>query len=409
MRDSIQGGFAYPFSSTATTGRTLTLVVEKLLGRKLHSDTDQVLQNIASRLPTGKCEFHLPFVGRKELDYVDRILQEAKLVEDKPNIFRLTRPGTDFEDEFYRQCLTFMAPAFFPVEADIPFSVVFTHHGEAAVGAYLPWFPQVYAGLDGRVSKPLKVTLALTQHGEGGWKNTSPERNRQFLPVYSKVSVAMRKALRFWAPFQFFTERNRYADPALVWPMFAWAATSSPQAKNIRDFSSDVLDVDSMERACRSLRRNLRGYLEKIAPALRAMQLSDAIRRYSPCRAIKGADKAVYNHKNLNSLFSGETDLIDLSQRVGLELAAFRRTTDLPQCQRLRKFQKIVRAFSHDFVLRLRHFYASKNWESTATLLLLAMTSSLNVEPIPIIIQVNEGAMNTASGEIEEADKLSAA
>ena len=226
MRDAIQGGFAYPFTSTLTTGQTLPAVVEKLLGRKLHCDTEQFLQNVASKLPTGKCELHLPFVGRKELNCLDRILQETKLVKDKSNVFRLSRTGTDFEDEFFRQCLTLMAPAFFPVETDVPFSVIYTHYSEAAAGAYLPWFPQACAGIDGRVCTPLKVTLALTQHGAGGWGNTCPERNRQFLPVYSNLSVAMRKTLRFWAPFQYFTERNRYADSTLVWPMLAWAATS---------------------------------------------------------------------------------------------------------------------------------------------------------------------------------------
>ena len=409
MRDSLQGGFAYPFTSTLTTGQTLTAVVEKLLGRKLHLETDQFLQNLTAKFPAGKCEFHLPFVGRKELECLDRILQEAILVEDTKNVFRLSRTGEDFEDEFFRQCLTLMAPAFFPVDADVPFSVVFNYYSEAAAGAYLPWFPQASAGMDGRVCTPLKVTLALTQHSEGGWNNTTPERNRQFLPVYSKVSVSLRKALRFWAPFQYFTERNSYADSALVWPMMAWAATSSPQAKNIRDFSSDILDVDSMERACRSLRRNLRGYLEKIAPALRAMQLSDAIRRYSPCRATEGADLAVYNHKNLFSLFAGETDLFDLAQRIGLDLAELRLDNKVPEGQRLRKFHKVVRAFSHDFVVRLRHFYASKNWESTATILLLAMTSSLNKQPTPLNTFVNEAAISVATDEIEVGHQLRAA
>ncbi len=187
MRDSLQGGFAYPFTSTLTTGQTLTAVVEKLLGRKLHLETDQFLQNITSKCPGGKCELHLPFVGRKELECVDRILQEAKLVEDTKNVFRLSRTGEDFEDEFFRQCLTLMAPAFFPVDADVPFSVVFNYCSEAAAGAYLPWFPQAGAGIDGRVCTPLKVTLALTQHSEGGWNSTTPERNRQFLPVYSSI------------------------------------------------------------------------------------------------------------------------------------------------------------------------------------------------------------------------------
>lgn len=408
MRDSIQGGFAYPFTATKTTGQSLTTIVEKLLGRKLHLDTDKVLRNLESKLPAGKCEFHLPFVARKELDCVDEILQEATLVEDTKSIFRLSRTG-DFEDEFFRQCLTLMAPSFFAVGAEVPFSVIFTYFGKAAAGSYLPWFPQACTGIDGRVCTPLKVTLALTQHGEGGWRIACPERNRQFLPVYSRISVAMRKTLRFWAPFQYLTERNRYADSSLVWPMLAWAATSSPQAKNIRDFSSDVLDVDSMERACRSMRRNLRGYLEKIAPALRAMHLSDAIRCYSPSKADEGADLAVYNHKNLCSLFAGETDLFDLAQRIGLELAELRLENDVPQGQRLRKFQKVVRAFSHDFVVRLRHFYASKNWESTATLLLLAMTSSLTEKPTPVIMVINEGAIRYSMDEIQKGHQLRAA
>ena len=164
-----------------------------------------------------------------------------------------------------------------------------------------------------------------------------------------------------------------------------------------------------MARACRSLRRNLRGYLENLAPALSAMRLTDLSRRYSPCRSIEGIDEALYNHKNLISLFAGEADLFDLVQRIGLDLAELRLAKDVTQAQRSRKLHKVIRAFCHDFVLRLRHLYGSKNWENTATILLLAITSSLSTQPNPITIQVNERTIDAGTVELAEGNQLRAA
>ena len=409
MRDSAQGGFSYPFVTTIARGQSLGSAVEMLLGRKLKGETIGHLSEIESQLPLHQCELHLPFVERKELEDVDQLLTETLLEKDTPQVFRLRRHTINFEQEFFRQCLTLMAPAFFPISQKIPSSVSFTHSTEAAAGAYLPWFPQVGEGKDGRICTPMTVSVTLTQSGESSWESTYPERNRHFLPVYARVSVAMRKAMRFWVPFLFFTERNRYMDSSLVWPLLAWSATTSPQAKNIREFSYDVLDADSMEKAFRSFRRNMRGYLETIAPALQAMDMPDLARRYSPGKAYEGATHAIYNRKNLDSLFVGEADLFDVVQRICLELAALRKETELTEARRLRRFHKLVRTFSRDFLFHLSHFYASRNWECLATMLLLEITNALSNEPQPLAMLVNGQSVTVAQHKIVDGQELLAA
>ena len=384
VRASTHAPLAYPFSINTIASR-LTDSVEQLIGNPLADEVRLFLTGVAAELPSGPCELHLPFVGRKEIPTVGKILLAAKLCCDAPGVYRLVRQDQEFEDEFFRQCVTLMAASQFESAAVVPATVCFTHSAEAAAGAFLPWFPRLAetAGSikDRRCVVAANISIALTEGGEAAWRNTFPERNRNFLPVYSRLSVAMRRAMRFWAPFVFFTERDRYSDASLAWPMFAWAASFAPQAKNIRNFSYDILDHESMEKAGKSYRRGLPPYLKKIAPALATMGMPRLIARYAPDNATEGAAQAEYNRRNLNSLFSAESDLVDLAQRVALDLAKLRMTEGMSPVRQLAQFQIIVRAFSHDFPVRLRRFYASQNWEHLASMLLIEMTNSLRKEP----------------------------
>ena len=384
VRASAHAPLAYPFS-TRTIASRLTDAVEQLLGNPLADGVRSFLESVADSLPAGACELHLPFISRKEIASASGILLAAYLHCDAPGIFRLVRKDQEFEDEFFRQCVTLMAASQFESAAMIPATICFTHKAQAAAGAYLPWFPQLADAADATKDRrrvvPANFTVSLTERGQLAWRNTSPERNRNFLPVYSRLSVAMRRAMRFWIPFVFFTERDRYTDANLAWPMFAWAASFAPQAKNIRDFSYDILDNESMKKAGKSYRRGLPTYLKRIAPALATMGMSRLIARYAPDNACEGARLAEYNRSHLNTLFAGESDLVDLAQRVALDLAKLRITPALSPVRQLAQFQSTVRAFSHDFPIRLRKLYASLNWEHLATLLLIEMTNSLSEEP----------------------------
>ena len=398
-RASAHAPLAYPFSASTIASR-LTDSAEQLLGNALTDEVRLFLVGVADQLPAGSCELHLPFIARKEISSAGEILMAAKLHCDAPGVFRLIREGQEFEDEFFRQCVTLMAPSQFESATIIPATVCFTHKADAAAGAYLPWFPQLAetSGKDRRRVFPASITVSLTERGQAAWRNTSPERNRNFLPVYSRLSVAMRRAMRFWVPFVFFTERDRYTDANLAWPMFAWAASFAPQAKNIRDFSYDILDDESMAKAGKSYRRGLPTYLKKIAPALATMGMPRLIARYAPDNAAEGAKLAEYNRSHLNTLFAGESDLVDLAQRVALDLAKLRMAPELSPVRQLAQFQSIVRAFSHDFPMRLRKLYASLNWEHLATLLLIEMTNSLREDPEVL-------AATCAAGEVRRGEE----
>ncbi len=404
VRASAHAPLAYPFSINATTSG-LADSVEQLLGHPLADEARLFLEGVADELPAGPIELHLPFIGRKELPTAGEILLTTKLCCDAPGVFRLVRQDQEFEDEFFRQCVTLMASSQF--ESAIPATVCFTHKSEATAGAYLPWFPELAGtpgSIDNRRAVRASASIVLTERGEAAWRNTFPERNRNFLPVYSRLSVAMRRAMRFWAPFVFFTERDRFTDASLAWPMFAWAASFAPQAKNIRDFSYDILDDESMEKASKSYRRGLPTYLKKIAPALAAMGRPRLVARYAPDNAAEGVQQAEYNRGHLNSLFSGEADLVDLAQRVSLDLAKLRLTAGLSPVRQLAQFQSIVRAFSHDFPVRLRRLYASHNWEHLATLLLIEMTNSLREESEVLSVTCAAEAVSDTEGHDQESE-----
>ena len=373
VRASAHSPIAYPFAVQVLDLR-LAEAVEQLLGNSLTTSTREFLKALVLQLPHGSCELHFPFVGRKEMPMVETILTSSKIQCDAPGVYRLVRQDQDFEDEFYRQCVTVMAGSQFD-SGDRPSSLSFSHSAQAVASAYLPWFPELADSIG-----PAKISISLTLV-EQAWRNTLPERNRNFLTLYSSLSVAMRRAMRFWVPFIFFTDGDRYSDASLAWPMLAWAASFAPQAKNIREFSYDILDPQSMEKAGKSYRRGLGSYLKKLSPAVASLATPRLIARYAPDNASEGARQAEYNRDNLYALFSVEADLVDLAQRVSLDLAKLRACEGLSQTRQLAQFQHIVRSFSHDFLVRLRRLYASKNWENLATLLLIEMTNTLRREP----------------------------
>ena len=191
VRASAHAPLAYPFS-TSTIASRLTDAVEQLLGNPLADEVRSFLESVADSLPAGACELHLPFISRKEIASASGILLAAYLHCDAPGIFRLVRKDQEFEDEFFRQCVTLMAASQFESAAMIPATICFTHKALAAAGAYLPWFPQLAdaagATKDRRRVVPASITVSLTERGQQAWRNTKCDHVGERVQLFAEVA-----------------------------------------------------------------------------------------------------------------------------------------------------------------------------------------------------------------------------
>ena len=384
-RDASHGGFAYPFTSQLDSLTDLPFAAERLLGTPLYAATREHIATVFANIPATGCQIHLPFLERQELPHANFILQKTKLVQDAPTVFRLVRDDQTFEAEFFRQCLVLIAPALFPT-AGVPITVTFSLERTAPAGSFIPWLPTVVEGVDGQQQLPLKMSVAYSECETRAWSNICSERTKDYVLRYGQMSVAMRRALRFWVPLLYLTEATNFTNAEWTWPLMGWAATTPQRARISRDFTYDVLDSESMSRAGRSMRRNLRQYLEPVQAGLNAIGEPMMAAHYGPSRHGKGADAAEYNRRNFNALFAGEHYLVEALLRFGVKLADLRADKKMIHSRKVRAFHRLVKEFSKAITMRLRRFFGSGSWEKLAPLLLIELTNSLagNKQPLPI-------------------------
>ena len=384
-RDASHGGFAYPFTSQLDFLSDLPFAAERLLGTPLAAATRAHLAKVIASIPDAPCQIHLPFLDRQELSQVSAILLKTHLVEDAPNVYRLERADQTFENEYFRQCLILMAPALFPAP-NVPITAAFSMEKTAMAGSLLPWLPDAANKIDPQEQLPVKITVTYTESASRAWANICPERTKDYVVRYGRMSVALRRALRFWVPMIHFAKPSNFQDTEWTWPLLGWASTKPQHPRTSRDFTYDVLDAESMSRASRSMRRNLHQYLAPLHDSLNAIGESLIAEHYGPKRHVKGAYAAEYNRRNFNALFAGEHYLVEILNNFGTKLAVLRDNKRLSHSRKVRLFHKLVKEFCKQTNMRLRRFFGPRNWESLAPLLLLEITNSLagNRQPLPI-------------------------
>ena len=398
-RDASHGGFAYPFTSQLESLPRLPIAAERLLGTPIAAVTRQHLANLANQIPETCTQVHLPFLERQELPMVSAILLKTSLVEDAPNVFRVVRADQTGETDFFRQCLVLIAPALFPAPG-APITAAFSMEKTALAGSFLPWLPNVPASCDPQEQLTVKMTVALTECKSRAWANICPERHRDYVTRYGQMSVALRRALRFWVPLIYLTKPANFQNAEMTWPLIGWAATVPQRARQNRDFTYDVLDAESMDRAVKSMHRNLRQYLEPIHDSLIAIGEPLMAAHYGPNRHARGAQAAEYHRRNFNALFAGEHYLVEILINFGIKLAALRKDQGLVHSRKVRAFHRLVKEFTKAIHTRLRRFFGSGDWEKLAPILLLEITNSLSGCKQPLPITANDIIVNYQCGEV---------
>ena len=116
------------------------------------------------------------------------------------------------------------------------------------------------------------------------WFEAPPERTARFLPVFSKVSRALQRALRDTLPEHLFHDIEMYGDLTFAFPMLVYGASHTSSVRSRADFHYDVQNVESMELFFASAERGLKKVLPKVHEKLMTAGRSDLAATFRPMR-----------------------------------------------------------------------------------------------------------------------------
>ena len=387
-------------------------ILEKAMGaleRKCAADLSCLCAAATSESPlldgNGLCrptvlELHLPFIDRKHWNTRWEALAHAEVETGADG--RLTACLAPNKNT-YQSTLLFAAWLLPRARTGFSFSLSYNDRRrlsfQQARSAALPLLrgcgfdPELGRWLETAHSETgaqdLEIALALALPGQlaEAWLEVPGERDPNFFPVFAAVSVAVQQALRRWLPYIYFSDLERYDDPARAYPLLVYQCTPPFPGQPRAAFTYDLMDRENTPLRRRSTRRELIARLGSLQQLLLAAGKPKTAERYSP-QAAKAILAAVERQPRLlNGLLLADTFFVDALIRLGLAAREFNIQ---------RQAVKELARFSEDFVAtfhhRLRRLYGGQDFPSLGALLLIEATRALRPDtPLPAVLRIAMG------------------
>lgn len=243
------------------------------------------------------------------------------------------------------------------------------------------------------VTLTLSIPGALAAH----WFCAPLEREPDFQPVFSAVSVAVQAALRRWLPYVYFSGLDRFADPRTALPLLVYQVMRPFSGGCRGEFTHDVVSPDAPQPEwAASAARPLAAELARIHSALAAAGRKELARSYAPDQARAILRSVVRRPAPLNSLLKADAICVDHL----VELAARGRRFSELAARDPRRTAKELARLSEDFAAafhrRLRRLYNGESFVFFGPLLLAEATAALANIPIA-------AALHLRCGDAEQA------
>ncbi|MGD0013706.1 MAG: hypothetical protein ABSD56_04675, partial [Bryobacteraceae bacterium] len=223
-----------------------------------------------------------------------------------------------------------------------------------------------------------RLTLSLPGSAAAAWLRAPDERAPEFFEVYSRVSVAVQRALRRWLPLVYFSDPSRYEDLEPAYALVFYQSTRSSAGHPRSEFGYDLVSPDRPGVARPWAARPFALELQRVEQALAASGHRQLARLYAPRRAPEILASIVRQPRLINALITADTFFIDLLIRLGLkgrELAEM-----LPGHPRKAVGELVESAAEFTTVLhrRLRRLYNGVEFMAFGSLLLVEATAALS-------------------------------
>jgi len=225
----------------------------------------------------------------------------------------------------------------------------------------------------------LESSLSLAVPGElvRAWLATPGERDPDFFPVYSRVSVAVQSAMRRAIPFGYFRNLDEYETTGSAFPLLVYQASRPFPGRPRSEFTYDVMEDRSLASFYYSAARRLPPLLSSVSAMLAAEGRHRAAAFYTPRNAANILGAVQRNPRLIRALLAADAFFVRALIRLGLEgrrLSAMLR--DDPK-QGVKELSYFAAGFVRSYHRRLRHLYAGRNFPALGAMILVEATAAL--------------------------------
>ncbi len=331
-------------------------------------------------------EVHLPTLDRREWPERWRALERAEAAaQEDGRIFVHTTPSPEAAKNVCQGALLLAAPLLYP--QCTAFEIGFTDSRVLPAALLAQWLPRVlrpynfgpqpWEWLGSAPAGAVVASMSLSVPGSlaGVWLRAPAERDPLFFDVYSKVSVAVQRALRRWLPYVYFTDLSRFDNRILAYPLIFYGSTYPCSGKPRSDFAYDLVGPESPGIARPWAARPLTSALARAERLLISAGRSDAARHYRSWRARKVLAGIVRHPRFLNELLT--SDEFFIGRFVGLGMAARDLASRVNAGRTVKDLAVVIGEFTTVINRKLKRAYRCQEAVSLGSLLLVEATCAL--------------------------------
>ncbi|MCC7176272.1 MAG: hypothetical protein IT159_13860 [Bryobacterales bacterium] len=256
----------------------------------------------------------------------------------------------------------------------------------------------------GRTGKA-EVSLALSIPGSlvEAWLDAPGERAPEFFAVYSRVSVAVQRALRVWLPYVYFSDPKRYETLEAAYPLLVYQASRPFSGRPRYDFNYDVLSEDSMRVFFRATGPLLAAELARVEETLMRAGKPGTAAFYAPRRARDILASVQNRRRQLNSLLVADAFLVDALVNLGCQGRRLREDAAKDPPAAVRGLARFAADLVKAFHGKLRRLYGGQQFLAFGALLLVEATHALSAGTagptgLQATVRVSQGAAEDPAG-----------
>ena len=201
------------------------------------------------------------------------------------------------------------------------------------------------------------------------WLAAPVERSRDFLPAFSRISLALQTVLRERVPAAYFEDLGKYSDVKRAYPMLVYQASRPFRVRVRTDLTYDVLNPEMLTRIVRNAKPGLGELLANAESRLTGAGLGAIAEAYKPkhaARILEDVQRLSKSRRWLSVLIRAESVLMEAL----VELGGLGTLTPREQDHRASLFEK-------RWSYQLRRMYPGTDYLWLAPALMEATTEAL--------------------------------
>lgn len=216
----------------------------------------------------------------------------------------------------------------------------------------------------------VSILLRLKADAAQAWVEIPGPRQATFYDRLIQLSNAVQESLRVWLSYLYFQDIKIYHDPAKAWPMIVFTAMKPFRSKSRADYSYEVTDHGSIQRALWGVLPALEDEMRRIAPRLASFPITQQ-QMYSQRRTPEMVREAGRFPRLFGALLFGEREMVEaflrFAQHIHETLPVGKPDGVVKHGSAL--FRKVER--------RLASLYGSLDFGHLAPMVLMEATSAL--------------------------------